>query len=284
MLKKISLKLLIIPLAFLLSGCASLSNISYFRNKDFTPYPKEVYLPQNIEWEKVNDWADHFVFYGKDIPLIYHVVKIDLSSKTLKISGFPSQSIKRKNSITAKRLSKNFSKGVLINTTPYTTGFSPKRIVGIHKIEGKNFSKEVLSYSALALKKESDGTYLGEIIEKQTEESFTNFESAFGGFFTILKDSQKIKFYETRDSRTGVGLTKDKKTLFILAVEGEKLQYSEGLSYPECADIFLTLGATDAMEFDGGGSTSLYINGKNALSYGSIRHNPAYLYFFEEPL
>ena len=48
---------------------------------------------------------------------------------------------------------------------------------------------------------------------------------------------------------------------------------SEGLSYPECARVLAAMGADDAMEFDGGGSSSLFIGGKNMLAYPSLRIN-----------
>ncbi|WP_147635137.1 phosphodiester glycosidase family protein [Treponema pectinovorum] len=275
--KQIAFKFLIASFVFLFWSCASLFHL----DRRFSPYQKESYIPQNIEWQAINRWAEHFVFRGKEIPLIYHLVKIDLSSKELKISGYPNDSTKKR-AISAKKLSKLFSTGIFVNTNPYTVGFSPKKIIGIHKIEGEKFADEAFQYSALAFKKEDDGGFSGRIIENQKEDEFLDFDYAFGGFFTILKDGKKRYFYETRDSRSAGGLSADGKILYILAVEGENHKKSLGLSYPECADIFLELGATDALEFDGGGSTSLFIDGKNILSYGSIRKNAAYVHFFTE--
>ena len=65
--------------------------------------------------------------------------------------------------------------------------------------------------------------------------------------------------------------------LYLLVVEGERRFKSEGLSFSQCADIMILLGANDAMEMDGGGSSSLFINQKNVLGYPALRVNAAYM-------
>ena len=76
-----------------------------------------------------------------------------------------------------------------------------------------------------------------------------------------------------------MGVSKDGKTLYLLVVEGEKQKYSRGLSFQECADIFIRLGADNALQMDGGGSASLFINGENVLSYRKFRKNAAFAGF-----
>ena len=71
----------------------------------------------------------------------------------------------------------------------------------------------------------------------------------------------------------------DGKTLFLLCAEGERKGKSVGLSYQDSSDILLAAGAKDAIQMDGGGSTSLFVNGKNFLSYPSIRKNAVFIGF-----
>jgi len=59
--------------------------------------------------------------------------------------------------------------------------------------------------------------------------------------------------------RTAFGLTADKKTLVILAVDGRQPGYSLGASYADLGDIFRREGVTDAINLDGGGSTSFVV-------------------------
>ncbi|MBO7683492.1 MAG: tyrosine-protein phosphatase [Kiritimatiellae bacterium] len=57
--------------------------------------------------------------------------------------------------------------------------------------------------------------------------------------------------------RTAVGLSPDGKTLVVLALDGRQPGYSEGATFADVADILLKEGCADAVNFDGGGSTSL---------------------------
>ena len=64
--------------------------------------------------------------------------------------------------------------------------------------------------------------------------------------------------------RTAFGLTADRNTLVILAVDGRQPGYSLGASYADLADIFRREGCTDAINFDGGGSTSLVVHDRKS--------------------
>ncbi len=66
------------------------------------------------------------------------------------------------------------------------------------------------------------------------------------------------KFTEVHP-RTSLGLTADRKTLVILAVDGRQPGYSEGATRADLAEILLREGCTDAVNMDGGGSTSLVV-------------------------
>ena len=59
--------------------------------------------------------------------------------------------------------------------------------------------------------------------------------------------------------RTAFGLSRDRKTLVILVVDGRQPGYSEGATRADLADILLREGCADAVNMDGGGSTSLVI-------------------------
>jgi len=67
-------------------------------------------------------------------------------------------------------------------------------------------------------------------------------------------------FYSTREPRSGVGLSADGKTMIFVVVEGRRSD-SIGVSFPQMAQVMKDLGAHQAMMLDGGGSSSLVING-----------------------
>jgi len=68
-------------------------------------------------------------------------------------------------------------------------------------------------------------------------------------------------FAEARHPRTAVAKLKDGKFLMI-TVDGRQPGVSVGMSLQELAEYLLSLGAVDAMNLDGGGSTTMYLDGK----------------------
>ena len=66
---------------------------------------------------------------------------------------------------------------------------------------------------------------------------------------------------EVRNPRTAVGFSRDSSTLFLVTVDGRQAA-SAGMTLPELADFMRELGAWQALNFDGGGSTSMVLAGK----------------------
>ena len=64
-----------------------------------------------------------------------------------------------------------------------------------------------------------------------------------------------------RQPRTAVGVTSDGKMLLVV-VDGRQPGYSVGMSLAELAELMNTLGARDAFNLDGGGSSAMYVNGQ----------------------
>ena len=62
----------------------------------------------------------------------------------------------------------------------------------------------------------------------------------------------------SRAPRTALGITKDKK-LLLVTVNGRQPGISVGVTLTELAEIMIDLGAVDAMNLDGGGSTTMVI-------------------------
>jgi hypothetical protein len=67
-------------------------------------------------------------------------------------------------------------------------------------------------------------------------------------------------FVETRHPRTAVAKLKDGKFLMI-TIDGRS-EASGGIGLQDLAEYLLSLGAIDAMNLDGGGSTTMFLDGK----------------------
>ena len=89
-----------------------------------------------------------------------------------------------------------------------------------------------------------------------------------GGNPTLVADGQVIDnnvdgtgSFFARHPRTGVGTTPDGKVLLVV-VDGRQPGYSVGMTLEEFAELFVSLGADRALNLDGGGSTTMVINGR----------------------
>lgn len=86
---------------------------------------------------------------------------------------------------------------------------------------------------------------------------------AIGGMPVLLNHKKKPtwgKGSEERHPRTVIGW--NKTHLFLIVVDGRQKNLSAGMSIPELADLARRLGCTDAMNLDGGGSSTLWLGGK----------------------
>ena len=75
----------------------------------------------------------------------------------------------------------------------------------------------------------------------------------------VLSDPAK----NARSARTGLGLSKDGRVLYLVAVEGRSGQ--SGLTATELGRLLKSLGAHDALALDSGGSAQLYVKGKGLV-------------------
>lgn len=258
---------------FLFAGCVSLVRPELSPEEESALYPLASYVPEAFDWEEVCPGISRFDFENSEIPLIYHAVKIDL---TLAGAAGPDRTLElvcdcrkpaTKSAGTAQFAARTKC-AVAVNATPFTRS---GQLAGIHKEAGQVLSQPVARYGAIAFKlggNAGDCNYVARIFASQADKEIENFDYAFGGFFVVLKNGEvRTDFIRRTDSRSGAGLSADGKTLFLLVVEGERPSKSIGLSYPQCGEIFRAMGCRDALEFDGGGSAELCLNGQSLLSY-----------------
>lgn len=79
---------------------------------------------------------------------------------------------------------------------------------------------------------------------------------------------KECSFNSKRHPRSAMG-TKGKK-VYLVAVDGRSPEYAQGMTLWEFADIMRFIGAEDAINLDGGGSTTLYVAGENET--GIVNH------------
>ncbi len=84
----------------------------------------------------------------------------------------------------------------------------------------------------------------------------------------LPKLSPHIEHDGRRHPRTGVGLSADRRTLWMVVIDGRTVQ-SAGATVEELTETLRSLGATDGLKLDGGGSSAMYIEGRGVVNHPS---------------
>ena len=82
---------------------------------------------------------------------------------------------------------------------------------------------------------------------------------------TALRRAQ-AGFASSRHPRTAVGIANAGRRLILVTVDGRQKPYSDGMTLRELADLMRVLGARDAINLDGGGSTAMVVKSPAARS------------------
>ena len=96
---------------------------------------------------------------------------------------------------------------------------------------------------------------------------------AVGGFPELLHEgdrvgdlevSERVGFAASRQPRTAVGYDPEQGLFWLIVVDGRQLPHSSGMTLPELTSLFEALGATEALNLDGGGSSVMVLRGEPA--------------------
>ena len=99
-----------------------------------------------------------------------------------------------------------------------------------------------------------------------------DLRTVVGGWPVIVNDGKSVAEYsdivegtfprfDGRNPRTAAGVSQDGSTLYLVTVDGRR-PTDAGMTLTELAKVMMQLGAHEAMNFDGGGSTTMVIEGK----------------------
>lgn len=90
----------------------------------------------------------------------------------------------------------------------------------------------------------------------------------------LVKEGQYVSqrddrsFVTRRHNRTALGVTPE-GTTFLVVVDGRFEGVAEGLTLYELQRVMRWLGCTEAINLDGGGSTTMYIKGRGVVNFPS---------------
>lgn len=110
-------------------------------------------------------------------------------------------------------------------------------------------------------------------LSTETQPDLKDAQTALGGGPALLKEGQPTQFQssDARHPRSAIGWNAE--FFFLVQVDGRQPGLSVGMSLAELAAHLRRLGCTDALNLDGGGSSTLWARGQvmNTPSEGSER-------------
>ncbi|NLL98596.1 MAG: phosphodiester glycosidase family protein, partial [Tepidanaerobacter sp.] len=99
-------------------------------------------------------------------------------------------------------------------------------------------------------------------LDLQITPDVSNLKMLLGGGAVLVENGQIPKVFSHdvpgTHPRTAIGFTADKKTIIMVVVDGRQAQ-SRGMTQQELAELMLSLGAYDALNLDGGGSSTMVV-------------------------
>lgn len=254
-----------ILLALMMIAVLAVGVMIWYYNRSIPPPVTDQALFQGITYTRL--------IKTDPVPQIIHIAKIDLTADGLSFLVTPSGNLDDFD-YEAQSVSQFLNKH---NLQLAINGdfFDPWRDYGIfnyypHVGEGSNVRGLSVSHGDIttigyALPQNYQTLY----ISRDNHASFSVPEgeiyNAISGNITILENGQIPQFdaspyLQKRHPRTAIGLTQDGNTLILVVIDGRQPNYSLGATLPEVAQILLDVGAFNAINLDGGGSSTMVID------------------------
>jgi hypothetical protein len=105
----------------------------------------------------------------------------------------------------------------------------------------------------------------------------TGIYTAIAGNHTLLTNGVNLMVPNPfdRDPRTSIGLSQDRHYLLLMAIDGRQAGWSDGCDFYTTAEWLKRFGATDGINMDGGGSTTMVK--ANCIGAATRLNRPSYV-------
>jgi hypothetical protein len=149
----------------------------------------------------------------------------------------------------------------------------PMDVVGLAAVRGRLYSEADERFGALYISRD------GRITLKGPPLPADNLWYVVPGFRMLVDDGQFVVSEQVHNTkfggvnpRTAAGVDREGRTLWLVVVDGRQKGVSEGITLVELACLFQSLGAWDALNLDGGGSSAFVL--ENADHTYSVVNTP----------
>ena len=95
----------------------------------------------------------------------------------------------------------------------------------------------------------------------------SSFKEAIGGRVQLVANGAlPIQTDDRIEPRTCIGVSEDGDTVWMMVVDGRNFWYSNGMQYEELGKCMSALGAYNAINMDGGGSSTFFTRNTDDFS------------------
>ena len=230
------------------------------------PVPMKQKLYEGVTYRRIVEYLPH--------PLIAHVLIIDTKAEGVSFLVTPrdTKGDLPLNARTTSQFLKEFGVQIAINGDGFTPWWSrspvdyyphvgdPVTPLGLTASKGKLYTegvpREIGIEPTLYISRRNDLSF-----NRRPE----NVYNAISGDRMLIEQGEIAGDLDNNelDPRTAVGLNKNGRFLILVVVDGRQPFYSNGATFVELAQILIDQGAFFAMALDGGGSSTLVIEGDN---------------------
>lgn len=226
----------------------------------------------------------HYRTYAQPRPLRVWIARVDLAAPGLRFALTEPAAADspggHTETLCANTLEFARQRGVqlAINTSAFGpfrgAAGEPMDVVGLAAVRGEKYSDPDERFGALYISRD------GRVSLKGPPLDTADLWHVVPGFRMLLDDRQVAVRPEVAASkfggvnpRTAVGVDEAGRTLWVVVADGRREGLSEGITLVELACLFQSLGAWDALNLDGGGSTTLVL--ENAAGGHDVINTPS---------
>lgn len=205
--------------------------------------------------------------------VIAHIITVDLSCKNVDVFITPPEKGDKNNPLRARTTSQfasEFNVQAAINGDGFTPWWS-KSVFDYYPKVGDSVSPNGFAASRGKEYGEVKGPTL--YINAYDDASFGSpnrkIYNAISGQSWLVKDKQPVEdLNDTKTApRTAIGMDGSGKRLIMIVVDGRQPFYSSGLTVLEMADLMIYYGGDNAINLDGGGSSTMVIQDPKTGAY-----------------
>ena len=258
---KKNIKRWILFIALGLAGIA-LGGTLFYLNGRPTPVPTKERLFDGVTHERKVRFSPR--------PLMIHIITIDAHTAKLRFLVTPPDDIKGKYPLRARTTTQflqEFGVQIAINGDGFVPWWS-NSILDYYPHVGDPVAPLGNTASLGKFYWKSDVASPTLYISRRNDFSFTAVENpynAISGDAILLRGGNVASDLDNiaLQPRTAIGFSSNGRFIYLVVVDGRQPFYSEGMTRKELADLMVSLGAQNAMSLDGGGSSTMVVQGKD---------------------